>query len=103
MLARKHSQPRVLRNPRVGRARLSVEQGHFPKKIATVQFCKGDLVPILRAHANTDLPLLDQIHRVAVVTSAKKNRACFTIEALEQLAQFMRRLGVERLKQWYVA
>src|SRR4029453_4493702 len=28
ILARKHSQPRVFRNPRVGRARLTTEQGH---------------------------------------------------------------------------
>ena len=59
MLARKHSQSRVLRNSRVGRAGLTIEQGHFPKEIATAQFAKRHLVPILRSYADTDLPLLD--------------------------------------------
>src|SRR5262245_6150262 len=103
MLARKHSQPCVLRDPRVGRARLAIEQSHIPKKIAAMEFSKRDLVPLLRSHTDTDLSLLDYIHRVAFVTGAKKNCAGFTIEALEQPAQFMSRLGVERLKQWYMA
>jgi hypothetical protein len=63
-----------------------------------VQFGKRDLVSVLRSHADTDLPLLNQIHRVAFVTGAEENRTCFGIEALKQLAQFISRFRIERLK-----
>jgi hypothetical protein len=54
-------------------------------------------------HADADLSLLDYIHRVTFVTRAKENRARFAIDALEQLAQFTGRPGIERLKQWHLA
>src|SRR5262245_42349384 len=103
MLAREHSQACVLRDPRVGRARLTIEQRHFPKKIPVLQFGKRNLVSILRSHTDTDRPLLDYIHRVAFVTGAEENRTGFGIEALEQLAQFTGRLRIKRLKQWHLA
>src|SRR5262249_16999472 len=103
MIARQHSQTRVLRNPRIGRARLPVEQRHFPKEIAAVQFGERDLVSVLRSHADTDLPLFDHIHCVAFIPGAEQERARFAIEALEQFTQFERRLVVERFKQWHMA
>src|SRR5215471_690546 len=102
MVTREHSEPRILRHPRVGRARLAIEQGHFSKKIAAFQFGKRNLVSVLGSHADTDLPFLDYIHRVPYVPRAEENRTCLGIEAFEQLAQFIGRLRIERLKEWHL-
>jgi hypothetical protein len=103
MLARQDSQARVFRHPRIGRARLPFEQGHFTKEVAAVLFGERDLVSVLRSHADTDLPLFDDIHCVAFIPGAEQERARFAIEALEEFTQFERRLVVERFKQWHMA
>src|SRR6188472_4072330 len=103
MLARKHSQPRILCNSCISGARLAIEQRHFAKKIAAAQFGKRYLMSVLRLHTDADLSLLDYVHRVALVTRAKQNCACLAILALEQFAQLVGRLSIERLKQWHVA
>lgn len=63
-----------------------------------MQFGERDLVSIFRSHANTNLPLLNQVHRVTFITGAEENRTRFGIEALEQLAQFTSGVCIEGLE-----
>src|SRR5262245_5064463 len=103
MLTRKYSQARIFDHPRIGRAWLTIEQRHFAKKIAALEFSQRHFVSVLGADENADLPLFDHIHCIAFVTSAEQDRAGFAINALEQFTQFVCRLIIERLEQRHLA
>ena len=71
MVTREHSEPCVLRHPRVRRPPLAVEQRQFAKEITAAHFGQRHFVPIDGLNADAHFPTLDQIHRVARLAGVK--------------------------------